>query len=353
MKIKSVLNILKEIKYLKSVLSLYGDSLVVGKYHLFDGFRSMALNDPEAIKRANPYFTKPGVNSRMASIARKLNQVGYFKNKNRNSTEEYEAFYTANNYDKVREVKLFSFAKKKMMTICVNSAQADEQISQYHSFGNVYDMPKVKKVEKYPNAIEIAMIDLQKRPDEKFALESIACSGIRARSLSQDVPKTVPARELLQASYQDLNMNEILEKLISQIDPSILDIEIPVCIQHGDLSKDNLLYGISDKKESFWWIDWEHVGQRVFFYDYYFYILNSAFYYDIQAYDCYFSQAVDQKLAEFFESFGIPFMPQHKKDYFLLFTIVFLKERICDKNNLIALNSYYDFICKYITEQEN
>ena len=124
----------------------------------------------------------------------------------------------------------------------------------------------------------------------------------------------------------------------------MMDIAIPLSLQHGDLSKDNLLYGECDGKKDFWWIDWEHADERVFFYDYFFYITNSAIYYDTLAYEHYMSGEADEDLKCFFDHFGLKYTPERKKDYFLIFSVVFLKERVCDTGRLETLKTYCNFI---------
>ena len=343
MKIKSVLNIFREIRYMKSVLKAYSDRLSAGKYVLFDGFRAMALNDSQTLTHAHSYFDKPGINPRMASVARKLNKMGYYTNKNKRSTAEYEAFYTANNYDKCREVKLFSFRNQKILTICTSASEAEKQISQYKLYSKAYSMPTVKKNESYPNAFEISMISLKDFPGNVLALNSISQSTVRFYPATNNLAR-MPARELIKHVYNNSEIDLLLGELCSKIDPSVLDLEIPLCVQHGDLSKDNLLYGECDGKIDFWWIDWEHAKERPFFYDYFFYIINSALYYDVGAYEYYMNGGADQDMEMFFKHFGLSFDKEKRKDYFLIFAVYFLKERVCDFGRVAALKKYCEFI---------
>ena len=343
MRIKSVLHILSEIRYLRSILKKYSSCFAAGKYIVFDGFRAMSLNDESTLKRAHLYFDKPGVSARMASIASKLNKINYYTNKNKKSTSEYDAFYTANNFDKVREVKLFSFKRNKILTVCTSLAEMEKQLKQYDRFKNAYSMPEVKRYEAYPNSFEISMIDIKEFPGNKLALESIS-KATAAFNPSPDALKRVSVKELIAHPYDNAEMNSLLDNLCDQIDDTMMDIAIPFSIQHGDLSKDNLLYGECDGKKDFWWIDWEHADERVFFYDYFFYIINSALYYDTLAYEHYMNGDADEDLKRFFAHFGLIFDPTKKKDYFLIFAIIFLKERVCNANYIEALKIYCKFI---------
>ena len=121
-------------------------------------------------------------------------------------------------------------------------------------------------------------------------------------------------------------------------------MRIPICVQHGDLSKENLIFGECEGKLDFWWIDWEHIGERAFFYDYFFYIINSSLYYDMNAYKSYISGEADDSLRKMFAHFALEFNSEDRFNYFLLFTIPFLKERVCSKGGLPVLKTYYNLI---------
>ena len=208
--------------------------------------------------------------------------------------------------------------------------------------GQAYQMPCVKANERYKNSLEVSLIDLKPIPSDKAALDSIAYAT--AKFSSGKKLQSASVGELISFAYENEEMNLMLEKIVKSIDRSLLDISIPLCMQHGDLSKDNLIYGESEGKTAFWWIDWEHAGERVFFYDYFFYIINSGLYYDTKSYECYMSGECDSALGDFFSQFGLVFDPDKRKDYFMIFAVIFLKERVCDKGSVTALKQYLDFI---------
>ena len=53
-------------------------------------------------------------------------------------------------------------------------------------------------------------------------------------------------------------------------------------------------------KRDFWWIDWEHAGERIFFYDYFFYILHSALYFGREPFEAYLGGEGDEELSALF-----------------------------------------------------
>lgn len=142
MKLKTVIDIIQEISYLHSILKRYGGSLEKGRYHLFNSFCAMSLQ--ESKDKAAIYFGKAKSSSGKTRAAGVLNKIGYFKN-NRRTTAEYEAFYSANNFDKIREIKLFSFKRGKILTLCTSGFEAEKQFEQFNRFSSVYNMPSVEK----------------------------------------------------------------------------------------------------------------------------------------------------------------------------------------------------------------
>lgn len=53
---------------------------------------------------------------------------------------------------------------------------------------------------------------------------------------------------------------------------------------------------------------------------------------------------MDDVLSTLFSHFGLDYSSKYRKDYFLIFAIVFLKERVCDNNQISALREYYKFL---------
>lgn len=348
MKFSSVIHTFKEARYLRSLILRYGDSLARGNYLLFDNFRSLALDSKKST--AEKFFSNKTTTPMKARLIRLLNKICFFKNTNKNTSAEYEALYSANNFDAVREVKLFSFKRKKILIICTDKKEAEAQLSLYNALSLAYPLPQVEKKEIYQNSLEISMVDILPVPDEGQAVEAIVGATMRA------VPDGKPAasrtvREWISYCYENEDMNRLLQELTQDIDTDLLDAPLPFSLQHGDLSRENLLYGTVDGKTDFWWIDWEHMEERPFFYDLFFYIVHSAMHFHAPTLSCYQRGEWDALLAEAFSHFHLSFSPNHKKDYLLIFMIGFLKERVCAFGRIEALKSYVAFIKKHFGEE--
>ena len=345
MHIRSALVVIKDAKYIGSILRKYNEVLAAGKYYLFSSFRAMSLNVPETLKAAERYFSFKKTHPMRIKGANLFNKLGCYINRNKKSTGEYEAFYVANNYDKVREVKLFSFTSKQILTICKDEADKKRQLDEYVMFSHAYNMPHVRTNPNYANAINVSMVDRMVSPGDCFALTAIA----EATVANNPDPKSllyIPISELISFSYENKKINLMLKDLADRLDDAVLQSVLPLCMQHGDLSKDNLIYGECDGKTGYWWIDWEHASERVFFYDYFFYIIHSAMYDDFEPISCYLSGENDETLKAFFEHFNISFESDKKWDYLVVFAMCFLKERVCDLGYVSTLEAYCELINK-------
>lgn len=341
--IRSILVMLKETRYIGGVLKEYSDVLTPGKYYIYNSFRAMSVQHVHVRMSADQLFHMQRPYKAREKTARVLNRLKYFANRNRCSSGEFEAFYIANNEEEHREVKLFSFKNKRVLAICVNRDAMDRQLQEYQELGHAYKMPAVVKSDRYDGALETDLVERRTFPGDNAALTTIA----RATAAYNPEPDKLfykSIEELIEFSYGDEEINVLLGRLAEGVASELLLCRLPICLQHGDLSKDNLLYGESQSCEDFWFIDWEHKKERVFFYDYFFYLLNSGFCGDVGALSCYMSGENDGVLREFFQHFKLEFCPDKRRDYLLVFAICFLKERVCNLGNVGTLKAYCELI---------
>jgi len=346
-RVKQVKRVLGEICYFKRLLKTYGEHLLPGQYYLFPGLRAIAAT--RSLEKAKTYFGKKAKPSKTQKLISAINGTNYYRNKRQSNLETYEAVYSANNYDKVREIKLFSFERNEILTFCTCEQARQKQLEEYEGLRGYFGMPRVQRQDVGRYAYKISMVTLVPRPEERLSLEAVCrcvAAYYQAHRAEQD---DVLASQIMNISYPQKDIQDLLLELTQRIDPAVLEMRIPLCFQHGDLSRDNLLYGSCDGKTDFWWIDWEHARQRIFFYDYFFYILNTAVYYhDMSALKAYLCGDYQPHLQEFFAQFGLRYDQTHCRDYLLIFAVAFLKERVCDLNNTAALKMYCDFLNEMI-----
>ena len=352
MNFKGIRRTVHELLYFKKIIKQYGAQLLPGNYYLFPSMRAIAADNPDSMECAKLYFEKKKAASKATALITKLNQSSFYHNRQKSDLEKYEAVYVANNYDKVREIKLFSFQRKQILTICTSAQICRQQLEEFQQLHSYFSMPGLAAQPDNERGYTISMVSLLPRPEEKQALENIAtcCSAYHVAHPAQT--NSLPVCHILDFSYDDPTLVQPLADLANRINNTAKQLQIPLCLQHGDLSRDNLIYGNCDEKDDFWWIDWEHARPRLFFYDYFFYILNTAVYFkDTTALQNYLQGDYDRHLSEFFEKFSMDYDPHLRKDYFLIFAVVFLKERVGDRGNARAMKMYCDFINQTLGEQ--
>ncbi len=310
---------------------------------MLPNLRAMVINISDSYDTAKTLFIKTTTASKKTTAIKFLNKLGVFFNFT-NGQQSYDAFYVANNHNKIREIKFFDFTNSKILTICATTEDYDKYLSLHSALCKDYNQPAILNQCDNVKSYEISMVRSKPRPNEIKALSQILSSNI---SYNRIPSKKILTSELMSHSYCNTDIVNILNHICNELTPDLLNLEIPICLQHGDLSRDNLIYGESNGLTDFWWIDWEHVSPRIFLYDYFFYIVNTAYcYHDLTAFNIYINGHHNQNLRVFFEHFGVPFCADNLKDYILIFLIVFFKERLCDKDYIDVLKDYYDYVKK-------
>ena len=353
MNLRRARRLIYKIVYHKKLLNKYGKDLKPGKYHLFNNMHFIVHNDENTIALAKKYFHNENKSEKITSIVSRVNKSKFYSNKKKSGNNKFDAIYFANNYDKKQEIKLFSFERNVILTVCPSAEIRDKQLEAYKVFHNSFNMPGVSPCDEYDNSYIISMVDLKARPAEAEALSHICrCVADYYKNNTNSV-ELIPVGETVSFAYENAEFNTILGLLTSKIDPALLNTSLPHCLQHGDLSQSNLLYGICEEKEDFWWIDWEHARKRSFFFDYFFYIFNTAFFLNNpQILDDYFSGKTVNSISELFTAFGLKYEPKYRIDYFIIFAVEFLKERVCDINNIDSLRMFYKFINDNILDKK-
>ncbi len=141
MNLKSIYRTFFEIRYFKLLIKKYGQSLLPGRYMLYPSMRAIALDSASVLDSANKYFDIKTSPSKTTALISGINKTSYYKNSNKSQGEKYEAIYSANNIDAVREIKLFSFSRNEILTVCTGKEAYDKQFDEYNSFKDYFAMP--------------------------------------------------------------------------------------------------------------------------------------------------------------------------------------------------------------------
>ncbi len=346
MHLKTIKRYFTQIRFVKKTFKKYKNLLCKGKYNLQPCMRVVLLNEDWVKDEGEKYFGGMTCSKTSTRVAKLVNKFFGLRN-NKAKKNLYQAIYIANNYDKKREIKLFSFNQKEILTICIDKQSCDKQISQYETLHEFFVMPKVSQYDEIEHAYKVSMIDVLPRPSDDEAIKNIVDCMMKYRK--QNDSNVISISEILNFNDENEEAKKMLLEIASYLTPNILDKKIATCLQHGDLSRDNLIYGTCEESTGFWWIDWEHARERIFFYDFFFYMLNTAIYFeDKNALNSYLSGKYDKNMFDWFKQFGSEYDGKYIKDYFIVFAIDFLKQRVCPLNNIRILKSYCDFIKEII-----
>ena len=330
MRIKTLSLYLKKLKEIKYFFKNNSFRLKPGKYIV--GFNYRFLCHQSYIK--NCPFPNNRINSFTSTIVKIVNFFGYYRCRSNKSHGNYSAIYFANNNFVEKEIKIFNFDIKKILVLCTTKEEKEKQISFYENNKDRLCLPKC--VDGGGKSIITDYIEKIELKDFINPIYAIIESTIKWCDYSEV------------RSINSLQSNIISPKALLKLKSS--NVEFPFCDQHGDLSSDNLIYGKIDDKTGFWWIDWEHFGKRIFFYDLFFYIMNQAISFkNIGFTNNYLSGVYDEHLCKLFNSFGLKYNTSRKKEYFLYFFILFENERL----NTISSNKIIEMYRKYVYNFEN
>lgn len=338
MKIVSLFRFLFHLSYVKRQFKRCKNHLAPGRYVLLPCMRAFSMDERGVLDFAEKYFPEKNHSRIKLAIVSILNRVGVFTNKKWGG--KYQALYIANNYDKVREMKLFSFWEKKILTICASSTSFEKELDQFERLSATYNMPSVVPSLNCENSYEIDMIELLPKPNALSALRNIADAHKGTAVVEESESATFA--QILDVAKNNTVYVSIAHAVAEKLSPNSLDAVFPFRIQHGDLSQDNLFYGSCKGEEGYWWIDWEHEDLRLFFYDFYFYILNSAYCsHDLSPLHTYLRGECDDTLAEWFSLVGMRYCDKQREEYLWVYFLSFLNERV---HAIDVAQKYFSFL---------
>lgn len=323
-----------------------------GDYCFQDNMRSLIRKGEE--DKYSKYFRREPKGFCDRLLIKAVNTVSLFSNRKgfQNCDNSYGALYVANNYDKVREVKLMDENNKKVKVFFVSEKSKEDYLNLYNMLSDVYHMPKLHHDSlQLDNSLCISLIDKMKPTSEYDVIKDICASHIRL--LKKDQEKHLKKCRNLKVRKQDKPISSeaslMIETLRSRLSSQdICSTSYLTCLQHGDLSADNIIYGKADGHECCWWIDWEHLQERVFFYDVFFYILNTAV--ADQNYvptEEFLAGCYDEYLEQLFNAAGYVYEASKRRDYFTIFAIDFVQERLWQEGIQNAIKVYKEYFDKY------
>ncbi len=135
--------------------------------------------------------------------------------------------------------------------------------------------------------------------------------------------------------YQELHPKNKanIEFIRSVIDESVLNTEIPVVYQHGDLSISNILL---TKNKNCYIIDWEHTAHFSFLYDIMFFWQNEAKHQNNHTpLVHYFQGGYDIQMRNIFRALDMEYDIQHRLTFYLIAVSEVIKNRVLKRSPMV------------------
>ncbi len=347
-----IFKIIRKIKYANEVFRANKEYLMPGKYILQDSCRVFCHQ--KAVCREESFIHAEGYGTAVKAIVWILNILGFFSVPSRSggrAAHHCSMIYIANNHDKIREIKLFDFVQDQVLVFPASEQAREEKKTVFHVLHNVFPMPRVAD---FNDARRFSYTETLIRkapcPEDADPFCAICQAHIRQAGQLTSVPDAL--KDFMERPYDDQTQNQetadFQRELAQKVSREVMTIKDGLAIQHGDLSINNILYGSADGRRTFFWIDWEHINYRPFYYDAFFLMVNSAVCEDDDGFTkAYLAGTYDTALKNLFQAYGHSYLPEKRREYLYLFMLDFVAERLCRKVSISALSRYRKYVYKY------
>ncbi len=252
-------------------------------------------------------------------------------------------YLPANTTGEEKDVKIFNFKTMEIVTIYTNSNGVKNKIDTYKFFKSYFKIPRILSYD-INNQITIEELVISKpknewnKNDYKKVIDCIFTNYKHYILYCSEQKKytKVDINKLLKEIQQDEILLPIAVKLEKNILKYVSKIEFPAVKQHGDLWLYNILLEQNSQTYSCYFIDWEHAGEYVFFYDLFWWMQNEALYNNDYSYiEKYVSGGYDHHFKDIFEGYGIKFNNKLRFCYFNIAILEIVNKRILDKEDSI------------------
>lgn len=268
-------------------------------------------------------------------------------NKTKDSFQLNGTFLLMSNKQKGEEnyggYKIFDFYNKKILTRHVSQSNYYKNIKNYKTFNSHFRIPSITHYCSANYVTMEEMVDfiprnkLKERNFDKIVdyIFNSYCDYFEMRVKASQY-NTAKAADFL-TDYQ-LNLNSdavfITNKLKKYIERNSLNRNIPILLQHGDLSLSNILLA---KNKKCYIIDWEHANSYSFLYDIMWAWQNEAInrnnYYFLKE---YYSGKYDKNLQRIFNIFNLSYDDNLRHVYLNIVIAELLYKRIYTQGSTLA-----------------
>jgi len=355
--IKKISSFIKFFNHKKNIInefSKYQDYLAPGKYKFSASFKFLyntSLNKSELsdlkILDSNSNVLWNYCESLFASILLKLYSCGKLSVKAMdvklfNGVTFYPLFCESRN-----KIKFFDLTNEQVLTLYLDKHSLFYEVNSLNSMKDFYPTPRLidcneEKRFTIEEFIRFKTRDEMNRSDYLLVVNDIVKNNIRYYKNIDNNYETISAKEILE-ELTSPDYTALHDYVLNNFEGAQLTTRYPVVKQHGDLHVGNVLLNVDDN--SIKYIDFEHSGDHVFFYDIFRPSLSTL--YDDIAFanirNACQSNIFSDLMINYFQIFNLTYKACNKSQYFLLVYLTYVK--ICGFSS--------DMHCLYLKRAEH
>lgn len=243
-----------------------------------------------------------------------------FSNKNRNEKQ-------------FGDLKIFDFSKRQILTSYKSIESYQKRQKDTLHFYKHFQLPEVYDQRDdllitTEEMIEFVPHNNYQRSDYLSIAAYLLDNYLQyfKKEYSGEGIKTVKSSSFFEYNQiHPVNLKNI-QKIRAMIDSSLLQQDIPLCYEHGDLSISNILY---TRTNDVFLIDWEHASYFSFLYDIMWFWQNEAiFRNNYWVLEHYFYGGFDKFMNQIFRCFELNYCAEHRLSYFLIMIAELIKHRV-------------------------
>jgi len=318
-------DIFKRVGLAKKTLYRYSDLLLSGRYKLNPNLTMIyELNSAEKARVEGNYQYDNIDGNRIKTwdyyVRRFLTKFTYKLPKTNNNIFQGQllSFTSMQN-----GIKVFDFKNKKIISVFLDESFFDKIVKARNYWSSYFNVPPFAIIKGKYNIIEEEILQKEEYDREEMLL-----------SILDDYEKYLSEIEISEISFVDEEklgkFSKLLEVEVEGLRNYMISSEYRECIVHGDIWYANILYDGENK----YYIDFENVGKRVFYYDILLYIFidwqldNSALI------EKFLKGDLDSRVEKLYNCINIKYDRSKKREMFLAFLYFYYLEYWQDKESV-------------------
>ncbi|MGE6260641.1 phosphotransferase family protein [Heyndrickxia sporothermodurans] len=243
------------------------------------------------------------------------------------------------------DIRIFDLTRNKVLTVFSRKKDYNSVIENYGKFKPFFHIPTVLWKSDEDLLIIEELIIFQPKTnwgnDDYLLIMKVTFELYLTffKNKQEKIHSFITPQNLFQSLPGEVEIKDLWMKISKEI----TNMKLPYTLLHGDLWTSNILYKKSDDFDVYF-IDWEYSSEFIFFYDLFnmmwleVYMNNNYVYVEKYVngdYDLYFYNM--------FAIFDLKFQSKYKQDYFIIYFLEFMKNRLSyfDTNNVLFIIPHF------------